>query len=75
MQCNTNYTGNKDNFNYININVVNQFKQIYPDIIIGLSDHTPHHSTVLGSIALGARIIEKHFTDETKEKVLTISFQ
>ena len=26
-------------------------------------DHTPGHATVLGAITLGARIIEKHFTD------------
>ena len=28
-----------------------------------MSDHTPGHSTVLGSVALGAKVIEKHFTD------------
>lgn len=33
--------------------------------MLGLSDHTPGHSTVLGSVALGARAIEKHFTDDT----------
>ena len=64
MQCNTNYTGNIDNFNYINLNVLKQFKKIYPKLILGLSDHTPYHSTVLGAISLGARIIEKHFTDD-----------
>ena len=63
MQCNTNYTGSKDNFNYINLNVLLKFREKYPDSILGLSDHTPGHSTVLGSIALGARVIEKHFTD------------
>jgi len=30
-----------------------------------LSDHTPGHATVLGAVALGARVIEKHFTDDT----------
>jgi len=39
---------------------------MYPDIVLGLSDHTPGHSTVLGAVALGARIIEKHFTDDVK---------
>ena len=34
---------------------------------MGLSDHTPGHTTVLGSIALGARVIEKHFTDDTNK--------
>ena len=37
---------------------------MYPGMILGLSDHTPGHSCVLGAIALGARIIEKHFTDD-----------
>jgi len=37
---------------------------MYPDMVLGLSDHTPGHATVLGAIALGARIIEKHFTDD-----------
>jgi N-acetylneuraminate synthase len=32
---------------------------------LGLSDHTHGHSTVLGAVALGARVIEKHFTDDT----------
>lgn len=62
MQCNTNYTASLDNFKYINLNVLNNYKKIFKDVILGLSDHTPGHSTVLGSIALGARVIEKHFT-------------
>ena len=62
LQCNTNYTANKNNFNYINLNVIKTFTKIFPDIVIGLSDHTLGHSTVLGAISLGARIIEKHYT-------------
>jgi N-acetylneuraminate synthase len=38
---------------------------MYPEMVLGLSDHTPGHATVLGAIALGARMIEKHFTDDT----------
>ena len=64
MQCNTNYTASLDNFNYINLNVLRTFNQLYPNILLGLSDHTPGDITVLGSIALGARVIEKHFTDD-----------
>lgn len=66
MQCNTNYTGSKENFNYINLNVLTLFKERFKDVILGLSDHTPGHATVLGAIALGARIIEKHFTLSNK---------
>ena len=37
---------------------------MFPDVILGLSDHTPGHATVLGAVALGARAVEKHFTDD-----------
>jgi len=65
MQCNTNYTNSLDNFNHINLLALQQFKKIFKEnIILGLSDHTSGHSTVLGAIALGAKVIEKHFTDD-----------
>lgn len=63
MQCNTNYTGSLENFKYINLNVLNVYRAMFPGMVLGLSDHTPGHATVLGAVALGARIIEKHFTD------------
>ncbi len=63
MQCNTNYTASIENFKYINLNVLKTFRKRYPEIIYGLSDHTPGHSTVLGAVTLGAKMIEKHFTD------------
>ena len=67
MQCNTNYTADTDNFNYINLNVLKTFKNLYPNVILGLSDHTHGHETVLGAITLGARVIEKHFTDSNEK--------
>jgi len=63
MQCNTNYTAEKNNLNFINLNVLKIFRKKYPKVLLGLSDHTAGHSTVLGAITLGARMIEKHFTD------------
>lgn len=64
MQCNTNYTGSLENFAYIHLNVLKSFALMYPEAVLGLSDHTPGHATTLGAVALGARIIEKHFTDD-----------
>ncbi len=64
MQCNTNYTASIDNFHCINLNVLNTYKELFPDCILGLSDHTFGHTTVLGALALGARVFEKHFTDD-----------
>ncbi len=66
MQCNTNYTASHENFKYININVLKLYKKNFPELILGLSDHTPGHTTVLGAVTLGARVIEKHFTDDNE---------
>ena len=65
MQCNTNYTGDNANFRHIHLNVLNTYRESFPDAVLGLSDHTHGPSTVLGAVALGARIVEKHFTDDT----------
>ena len=65
MQCNTNYTGSIENFKYINLNVLKTYSTLFPDTILGLSDHTSGHETVLGAVALGVKAIEKHFTDDT----------
>jgi len=64
MQCNTNYTGSAENFRYVNLNVLHDFAKRYPQAILGISDHTTGHASVLGAVALGARVVEKHFTDD-----------
>ena len=68
MQCNTNYTASLENFKYINLNVLKTYALMFPNIVLGLSDHTPGYATVLGAVALGARIIEKHFTDDNNRE-------
>jgi len=74
MQCNTNYSGLAENFNYIDLNVLKNFSIEFPDAVLGLSDHTTGHSTVLGAVALGARVIEKHFTDNASREGSDHSF-
>jgi sialic acid synthase SpsE len=68
MQCNTNYTGSLENFRYINLNVLKTYAERYPGMLLGLSDHSSGHASVLGAIALGARAIEKHFTDDNSRE-------
>lgn len=68
MQCNTNYTAEAENFKYINLNVLKTFKNSFPEVVLGLSDHTLGHSTTLGAIAMGASVIEKHFTDDNNRQ-------
>jgi len=68
MQCNTNYTGSLENFRHIHLRVLNTYRAMFPDVVLGLSDHTPGHTTVLGAVVLGARVIEKHFTDDNRRE-------
>ncbi len=68
MQCNTNYTINKENFRHIHLNVLKSYAELYPGIILGLSDHTPGHVTTLGAVSLGVKVIEKHFTDSNERE-------
>jgi sialic acid synthase SpsE len=65
LQCNTNYTASPVNFEHINLRVLQTYCTMFPQVVLGLSDHTHGHATVLGAVALGARVIEKHFTDDT----------
>ena len=68
MQCNTNYTASIENFKYINLNVLKIYSELFPNTLLGLSDHTHGHATVLGAVPLGARVFEKHFTDDNNRE-------
>lgn len=63
MQCNTNYTAADSNYDHLNINVLKTFGAMYPNAVLGLSDHTHSPAPITGAVALGARVIERHFTD------------
>ena len=69
MQCNTNYTAEAKNNSFLNLKVLNVYKKKFGKIaILGLSDHTFGHNSVLGAVALGARVVEKHFTDDNNRQ-------
>jgi len=63
LQCNTNYTAADSNYDHLNINVLKTYAALYPDVVLGLSDHTHNPAPIVGAVALGARVIERHFTD------------
>ncbi len=45
-----------------NLNTIPVLQSIFPDSVIGLSDHTLGIGAAVASVALGARVIEKHIT-------------
>lgn len=47
----------------VRLGAMNRLKEAFPDAIVGLSDHTTSNYTCLGAVALGASILERHFTD------------
>jgi pseudaminic acid synthase len=59
LKCTSTYPSTPENTNLVSIPVL---QQIFPDAIIGLSDHTMGIGASIASVALGARVVEKHFT-------------
>lgn len=47
----------------VRLGAMSKMKEAFPDAVIGLSDHTTSNYTCLGAVALGASILERHFTD------------
>jgi len=46
----------------VRLGAINQLANTFPDLPIGLSDHSLNIWTCLGAVAMGASILEKHFT-------------
>jgi len=59
LKCTSTYPSTPENTNLLTIPVL---QQIFPDCVIGLSDHTMGVGASIASVVLGARVIEKHFT-------------
>jgi len=47
----------------VRFGAMQELQKEFPGIIIGLSDHTESNLACLGAVALGASILERHFTD------------
>ncbi|OYU56006.1 MAG: flagellar biosynthesis protein FlgA [Chitinophagaceae bacterium BSSC1] len=58
LQCITNYPSQIES---ANINVLKTYQSAF-DILTGYSDHSAGDLVILGSIALGGCVVEKHFT-------------
>jgi pseudaminic acid synthase len=58
LKCTSTYPATPEN---TNLNTIPELKKIF-DCTIGLSDHTMGIGASVAAVALGARVIEKHFT-------------
>lgn len=59
LHCNTEYpTPDED----VNILAIRDLHMHFPDLEIGFSDHSVGFTAAIGAAALGASVIEKHFT-------------
>lgn len=59
LKCTSTYPATPGNTNLATIPV---FKTVFPDCEIGLSDHTTGIGVAIAAVALGASVVEKHFT-------------
>jgi sialic acid synthase SpsE len=47
----------------VRLGAMTKLHEVFPDKVFGLSDHTLNNNACLGAVALGASILERHFTD------------
>ena len=47
----------------IRIGAMEEMQREFPDLVIGLSDHSIDNLACLGAVAAGASVLERHFTD------------
>jgi len=59
LKCTSTYPADPENTNLLTIS---DMQKQFPDCVIGLSDHTLGTAVSIAGIALGAKVIEKHFT-------------
>jgi N-acetylneuraminate synthase/sialic acid synthase len=59
MQCTSGYPAE---FSELNLNVINTFREAFPEAVIGLSSHDNGIAMALAAYVMGAPVVEKHFT-------------
>jgi N-acetylneuraminate synthase len=50
-------------FDLVRLGAMVKLQEAFTDAVVGLSDHTISNNACLGAVALGASILERHFTD------------
>ncbi|HBP28419.1 MAG TPA: polyhydroxyalkanoate biosynthesis repressor PhaR [Advenella kashmirensis] len=50
-------------YEFVRLGAIPELSREFPDAVVGLSDHTVDNYACLGAVAVGASILERHFTD------------
>ena len=53
---------------WVRLGAMQEMMQAFPHVPIGLSDHTVNNNACIAAMALGAVILERHFTDSMNRK-------
>ncbi|MDB5248663.1 MAG: N-acetylneuraminate synthase [Segetibacter sp.] len=48
----------------VRLGALTEIQHSFPDAVVGLSDHTLSNHACFGAVALGASVLERHFTDK-----------
>lgn len=62
LHCTSLYPTPRDK---VRLGALAELHDAFPDAVLGLSDHTLSNHVALGAVALGASILERHFTSNT----------
>lgn len=52
----------------VRLGAMQQLMEKYPQVAVGLSDHTINNNACIAALSLGASIVERHFTDSFNRK-------
>ena len=54
--------------NLVRLGAMTELQKEFPEAVIGLSDHTTTNHACFGAVAMGASILERHYTDSMKRE-------
>ncbi|MDX9929783.1 MAG: N-acetylneuraminate synthase family protein [Bacteroidales bacterium] len=52
----------------VRLNAITQLSAAFPDAVVGLSDHSVTNYPCIAAVALGASVLERHFTDSMERE-------
>lgn len=59
LQCTASYPAA---YEELNLRVITTYREVFPDVVVGLSDHENGIAMAVAAYVLGARVVEQHFT-------------